>query len=107
MRKYFVDFVVFVTGLLSALYILNLGMGAFEILPDALPGVGNLDEATATTLFLACLSYFGIAGDRIVSIMRLLAGKPPLVLTEAKKKDKSGKTVNVEAEVMPPAEKGV
>lgn len=42
-------------GLAAAvLYLLNPGLGVFEILPDALPGVGNLDEAAAVGLGLAC-----------------------------------------------------
>jgi hypothetical protein len=32
----------------------------FEIIPDNLPLVGNLDEAAAVALLLMCLSYFGI-----------------------------------------------
>lgn len=39
----------------SLLYLLNPGAGVFELLPDALPVVGNLDEAGATALLLACL----------------------------------------------------
>lgn len=38
----------------AALYLLNPGAGIFELLPDALPGVGNLDEAAAVGLALAC-----------------------------------------------------
>ena len=47
-------------GVLMLLYIVNLTFGVFELLPDNLPVVGNLDEATATALLLGCLSYFGI-----------------------------------------------
>lgn len=52
--------VVFCVGLLAALYILNPIAGLFEIIPDNLPLVGNLDEAAAVTLLLLCLQYFGI-----------------------------------------------
>jgi len=52
--------VVFLLGLLSALYILNPTAGLFEILPDNLPFIGNLDEAAAVALLLMCLKYFGI-----------------------------------------------
>jgi uncharacterized membrane protein YkvA (DUF1232 family) len=51
---------VFALGLLAALYILNPTAGVFEILPDNLPLVGNLDEAAAVALLLMCLKYFGI-----------------------------------------------
>lgn len=52
--------VVFCVGLLAALYILNPTAGVFEIIPDNLPIIGNLDEASAVALLLMCLQYFGI-----------------------------------------------
>ena len=51
---------VFCLGLLATIYILNPTAGFFEIIPDNLPLIGNLDEATAVALLLMCLSYFGI-----------------------------------------------
>ena len=51
---------VMLLGAISALYLLNFGVGVFEFVPDNLPLVGNLDEATATFLLLNCLAYFGI-----------------------------------------------
>ncbi|MBT9548135.1 MAG: DUF1232 domain-containing protein [Candidatus Sericytochromatia bacterium] len=47
-------------GLLSLLYILNPGAGIFELIPDNLPLLGNLDEATAVALLLASLRYYGV-----------------------------------------------
>jgi len=47
-------------GVLALLYLLNPGAGVFEVLPDHIPGVGNLDEATAALLLIACLRYFGL-----------------------------------------------
>lgn len=47
-------------GCLSLLYIINPGAGLFELIPDNLPLIGNLDEAAAVTLLLMCLRYFGI-----------------------------------------------
>ena len=87
MRKYIVDFLVFMAGILSFLFMLNLTGGIVEI-PDNLPIFGNLDEAMATTLFLTCLGYFGISGGKFVNVLRVLAGKPPLLLAENQAKDK-------------------
>lgn len=42
-------------ALVAAVYVLNPGLGVFELLPDYLPGLGNLDEAAATALFIACV----------------------------------------------------
>jgi len=52
--------IVAILGLLSVLYIINPTAGIFELIPDNLPLVGNLDELAASTLLLSCLSYFGI-----------------------------------------------
>ena len=52
-------------GCLSLLYIINPGAGLFELIPDNLPLVGNLDEAAAVTLLLMCLRYFDIDLTRL------------------------------------------
>ena len=49
-----------VVGLLSAVYLANIGVGVIEFIPDNLPVVGNIDEALATLLLLNSLAYFGI-----------------------------------------------
>ncbi len=54
------NFIVVILGILSVLYIINPGAGIFELIPDNIPFVGNLDEAAAMALLLACLRYFGI-----------------------------------------------
>lgn len=52
-------FLVALAGILSVLYLLNPTLGIFELLPDNLPFVGNLDEATATMVLLGAMRYFG------------------------------------------------
>ncbi|MCK4691410.1 MAG: DUF1232 domain-containing protein [Desulfuromonadales bacterium] len=47
-------------GLFCLIYLLNPGAGIFELIPDNLPFIGNLDEAAALTTLLMCLKYFGI-----------------------------------------------
>ena len=51
-------FVVLV-AIFSALYLINPTAGIIELLPDNLPIIGNLDEATAAAVLLACARYFG------------------------------------------------
>jgi len=46
-------------GALALLYLLNPTAGVFELIPDNIPLIGNLDEAGAMTLLLICLRYFG------------------------------------------------
>ncbi len=47
-------------GILGLIYILNPTAGIIEIIPDAIPIIGNLDEAAAVTLILTSLRYFGV-----------------------------------------------
>lgn len=53
-------FFIILTGIIAFVYILNPTAGIFELIPDVIPVVGNLDEAGATALLIASLGYFGI-----------------------------------------------
>jgi uncharacterized membrane protein YkvA (DUF1232 family) len=46
-------------GLLAFCYLLNPTFGVFEFIPDNIPLLGNLDEATATMVLLGALRYHG------------------------------------------------
>lgn len=50
---------VAVSAILSGLYLLNFSMGGFELLPDILPILGHVDEATAMAVLVASMRYFG------------------------------------------------
>jgi len=52
-------FAIIVTAVLCVIYLLNPTAGFFEFIPDNLPVIGNLDEATAVAILLACARYFG------------------------------------------------
>jgi uncharacterized membrane protein YkvA (DUF1232 family) len=46
---------------LTGIYLANPSIGGvIEFIPDPIPGIGNIDEVVATTIFLACLSRLGI-----------------------------------------------
>ena len=51
-------------GILAALYLINPTFGVFELLPDNLPLLGNLDEAAAAILLINVLKFYGIDLDR-------------------------------------------
>ena len=51
---------VMLLGLFCILYILNPGAGIFELIPDNIPIIGNLDEAAAVATLLMCLRFFDI-----------------------------------------------
>ena len=53
------NLLVALLGMLAFIYLINPTFGVFEFLPDNLPMVGNIDEATATMVLLGALRYFG------------------------------------------------
>jgi hypothetical protein len=59
------DLLVALAGVLAFLYLMNPTFGVFELLPDNLPLVGNIDEATATMVLLGALRYFGLDLTRL------------------------------------------
>lgn len=56
----FKKIIIAIAGLLGFVYLINPGAGVFELIPDNLPIIGNLDEAAAAALVLAALRYYGI-----------------------------------------------
>jgi len=51
----FLKILVFLLGgSLGVVYLLNPGAGVIEFIPDALPIIGNLDEAAAVGLVVTC-----------------------------------------------------
>lgn len=56
MKKLF----MILTVALSALYLIYPSLGIFEFIPDSIPVIGHLDEATAMMILLWALNYFGI-----------------------------------------------
>ena len=52
-------FFVALIALFCGFYLLNPTWGVIELIPDNFPIVGNLDEATAAAVLIACLRYFG------------------------------------------------
>jgi len=49
-----------IVGVLSLIYIFNPTAGILEIIPDNIPGVGNLDEVTFSIVIIGILRYFNI-----------------------------------------------
>ncbi|MFC1598664.1 DUF1232 domain-containing protein [Patescibacteria group bacterium] len=49
-----------ILGISSLVYVFNPTAGILEIIPDVMPGVGNLDEAAAMLILFAVLRYFGL-----------------------------------------------
>ena len=50
---------------IAVVYLVNPGAGIIELLPDNIPFVGNLDEATATLILLNTLRHYGLDLTRL------------------------------------------
>ncbi len=48
-----------VITVVAGLYLINPTAGILELIPDVIPVVGNLDEATAVALIISGLNFFG------------------------------------------------
>ena len=45
-------------AVLSIIYLANPTAGVFELLPDNIPFVGNVDEGLAAFVLYSCIEYF-------------------------------------------------
>ena len=62
-------YLIIASGILSVLYILNPGFGVFDIIPDNLPIIGNLDEGAAAYVIISVIAYlrgkdFGLFNEK-------------------------------------------
>lgn len=76
MRLFKEMFIIFL-GLASFLYLVFPTLGVFELIPDALPLIGSIDEGTATVLLISVLRYYGLDVTRLFG--GRAAGQHPLV----------------------------
>jgi hypothetical protein len=65
MGRLFKEMIVIALGALAALYLLNPTFGIFELIPDALPVIGNLDEAGATLILVSVFRYYGFDLEKL------------------------------------------
>ncbi|ATH07141.1 DUF1232 domain-containing protein [Halobacteriovorax marinus] len=59
-KPFFKKVIALIGVVFGFIYLLNPTMGLFELLPDTLPIIGNLDEGAAVYLIFAGLRYLGI-----------------------------------------------
>lgn len=62
-------FFVITLAFASIIYLLNPTAGIFELLPDNIPFIGNIDEGLASFILLSSFEYFrgkqvGLFGNR-------------------------------------------
>ena len=60
MRRLFKDMMVLFLGGFALIYLMYPSFGFFELIPDAIPFIGSIDEAGATILLMNVLNYYNI-----------------------------------------------
>lgn len=60
------EMMVIFLGFVAVVYLVFPTLGIFELIPDAIPLIGSLDEAGATLLLLNVLAYYGIDASRLL-----------------------------------------
>lgn len=58
---------MFILGItaVAGIYLVNPTAGILELIPDIVPFIGNLDEASAALIVLASLRYYGLDLTRL------------------------------------------
>ncbi len=52
------NFFIGLTGVVAVIYLINPGAGVFELIPDNIPVIGNLDEGAACYVLYSCIEHF-------------------------------------------------
>lgn len=60
MSRLLKEMILIFLGLFATIYLLFPTLGVFELIPDAIPLVGSIDEAGATLIIANVLNYYGI-----------------------------------------------
>lgn len=54
------EMVILAVAVIAAIYLVYPSLGFFELIPDAVPLIGSLDEASATLILVGTLRYYGL-----------------------------------------------
>lgn len=60
MRRLLKEMMIIGLAIIAVIYLMYPSFGVFELIPDAIPVIGSLDEATATVIILNTLRYYGL-----------------------------------------------
>jgi hypothetical protein len=65
MKRLFKEMFILGLAAVALIYLIYPSLGVFELIPDAIPLIGSLDEATATLIILNTLRYYGVDLSRL------------------------------------------
>lgn len=60
MQRLFKEMMILALAVFALIYLLYPSLGIFELIPDAIPLLGSIDEATATLILINTLRYYGL-----------------------------------------------
>lgn len=83
MGRIFKEMIILGLAALAGLYLLNPTAGILEFLPDNLPLIGNLDEATAVLILASTARYYGLDLTRLYGRSQTDASKDKRYLPDA------------------------
>lgn len=65
MGRLFKEMMIIGLAGIAVIYLIYPSLGVFELIPDAIPVVGSLDEASATIILINTLRYYGFDVSRL------------------------------------------
>ncbi|MBZ0289533.1 MAG: DUF1232 domain-containing protein [Anaerolineae bacterium] len=63
--RLFKEMFIILVGVIAFIYLINPTAGFLEFIPDALPIIGNIDEASASLVLIGVLRYYGLDLSRL------------------------------------------
>lgn len=60
MGRLFKEMMILALAAVALIYLIYPSLGVFELIPDAIPVIGSLDEASATIILVNTLRYYGL-----------------------------------------------
>lgn len=86
--RLFKEMFIILLGLAAFVYLIYPSLGVFELIPDALPLIGSIDEGTASLILISVLRYYGL------DLTRLFGGRAaqqhPLIPTQRDAQNQQG-----------------
>ncbi len=86
------EMVIVFLAVFAVVYLVFPTLGIFELIPDAIPIIGNMDEAVATLIILNTLNYYGLDLTNLYgSARRRRLNRPAQIIYQRPDRDSEGR----------------
>lgn len=65
MTRLFKEMMIIALAVVAVIYLMYPSLGVFELIPDAIPIFGSIDEASATLILINTFRYYGFDISRL------------------------------------------